>query len=137
MRPTITTLFIVILSVSCYAQKHKELSLIGGFGKYSIEDRAKPILPFKSWMRKNYCYGIEYAMVPDNAKFSLSTGVLISSKEYLDSYDSYLRVPCILDFRMGEKFRFDFGFGLYSSLLISEKLMYKTRFQIGSLFRRE
>ncbi len=75
---------------------------------------------FTESLDRYYITGICYYYTPEKYRFSIKTGL------YYDHWDGpgerssgFLNIPLGIDFSLGNKFRFIYGLGIYSGILIS------------------
>lgn len=126
MIPLVVFQFLIIIPGSAIAQKH-QAGVVVGYGCTNCRNDFRPfLLPLNNPDRFNedlgryYHTGLCYYYTPAKYKFSIKTGL------YYDYWDGqgelsagFLNIPLGIDFSIGNKFRFIYGLGIYSGILIA------------------
>lgn len=123
---TIVSVLLVFISGSICAQKH-QAGVMFGYGKTNSTNAFRPLLfpvnePYEyTVLDNNFNIGICYYYTPAKYSFSVKTGLNFDFwKKNNRTSAGFLNIPLGIDFSLGNKFRFIYGFGIYTCLLISK-----------------
>lgn len=127
LRKSISVIVILLLTTgSAFTQKH-QAGVMFGYGKTNITKEVRLLLlpvnePYvNTVLDNNFNIGICYYYTPAKYRFSIKTGLNYDFWEvnYRTSA-GFLNIPLGIDFSLGNKFRFIYGFGIFTGILISK-----------------
>lgn len=103
-----------------HGQDH-EVGFHTGFGGTTYDNSIVIAMPF-AYSDKTlsfYSLGLCYHYTPDNAPFSLKSGLNFDRREMWVSKTNYARIPIGLEFELGKKVQAIFGGGFFGSYMLS------------------
>lgn len=132
---TVIVFSIVIVSVTRLSAQQKHIGLDIALGKYRIGlNGINQLNPFNRDFDNYRRIGLNYYYNPPNAPFNVKTGISFDNRENNMINLNLLRIPIGLDFTIGKKFQFVFGFGFYTGVLLTQKGIGHSDFE-NSLYR--